>query len=157
MLQSKTTCHLCKSQKGGSTASDDVISFVTCDSFDKMNATNIVQQNGGFRSTKMKHINRQKNKSYNARTIKGGDCDMTMTSSALDAYSIGPATIPTNLPSQNIGSIDYQGVQASVLAALARDIPVVGETYSRAVFPSTLVDNNIAVSMTGGSLGCMCD
>jgi len=138
---------MCKSQKGGSIASDDVISFVTCDSFNKTNATNILSQNGGLARKPRRYKN----------ITKGGNCDTILTTSPLDAYSIGPATVPTNLPSQNTGAIDYQGVQASVLAALARDIPIVGEPYSHVVYPTSLIENNIAVSMTGGSLGCMCD
>jgi hypothetical protein len=122
------SCLLC-TQSGGSLASDSVVDFVSCKTFENMNkaATNTV---GGAKKRR-KQLKK-----------KGGDCDMTASASFMDSYIIGPATVPSSLPASGTG-LDYQGVQSSVLNALAQTPPHVKDTYHNIIYPDYIVKNNI--------------
>lgn len=128
------SCAICDNIKGGSIASDAVVRFVECKTFDSMNnaATNIVT--GGSK----------KSRKARPRKRHGGDCDLSSSASFMDAYTIGPATVPSTTPALGVG-LDYHGVQASVLNALSQTPPQVTDTYHNIIYPDYIVKNNISL------------
>lgn len=124
-----------KRMKGGSLASDAVVTLVTCSTFDQMSAmaNDVVS------------------------SYKGGSCADSGSVSAMDSYVLGAASVPGTAPAAGAG-ISYAGVQASVLSTLAAEAPSMISSYQNVVYPDVFVNKNIQVAtMTGGSAECgMC-
>jgi hypothetical protein len=120
-------CYLCNlqgQQKGGSYASDTVVDLITCATFESMDATNIV----------------------------GGSCDVSTVSTPVSTIGMGLGSVPNGMPSANHASINYAGVQSSVLSSLAAVTPSVTDAAYQMLFPSNL--QNVPVQMQFG--GCKC-
>ena len=136
-------CALCKSgeQHGGSIASQSVVELVECDSFAMMNqqATNVFpsQLQGGART--------KKGKRQGKPVRKGGNC-VDPDLGFLDSYAIGVATVPASLPA--MGSyLDVSGVQGQVLLTLAQTMPNTHSQDHQIVFPHSLVQNQINLTV----------
>jgi hypothetical protein len=119
-------CFLCQidktGQRGGSYASDAVVNLITCETFDSMNATNQV----------------------------GGDCGVVSVSTPMSSMSL--SSVPNGLPSANHASINYAGVQSSVLSSLAAVTPAVTDSAYSLLFPENL--QGVDVKMQFGGRKC---
>lgn len=129
-------------RKGGSIASDNVVSLVTCDTFNKMNveATNIA---GGCKCKQAKTKSTNKSGKTKRKTVSktgGSQCDAVNTS-YLDSYLLSPLNIVTNMPAST-SAIDYSQVQASVLQSLAQQ-PYNISFVNNITYPNTLNGLNL--------------
>lgn len=160
MTSADKKCYLCNSkQRGGSLASDNVVSLVSCDTFSQMNQQATNQLAGGGRGRVKAAKPKSHKKKQSGRGQRGGSDCTSSTASMLDAYTIGPASVPSTLPGVNDGTLGSTNIQASVLASLSYQPQSVTDTYHSIVYPDEFVANNIMVkSMSGGDpAGCMCD
>lgn len=148
-------CSLQQGLKGGSLASDNVVSLVSCDTFEQMNSRATNSVTGGGLWPKRKTTKAKSGKKSKAQR-GGSDCPPT-TTSMLDSYVLGPASVPSGIPMVNDGTLGTS-MQASVLMSLSQQPPDVTATYHSIIYPDEFVANNIMVkSMTGGNGGCLCD
>ena len=154
-------CHLCKSQSGGSTASDNVLYNISCETYRSLDATN---QLGGSMYGNIKVLNvtggkpkpktgRKSQRPVNKNKVfKGGD-DCTSGSSPRIQTTINPPSLPASV---NHASIDYSTVTASVLDALKAEVANASPTYNQTTFPTSMASLKV-FSMSGGSVPtCMC-
>lgn len=135
-------CNKASNKQGGSLASDAVVSLVSCDTFEQMNNLATNKFSGGKKQPKKTpkpQVKKQVKKQYHG----GHNCDDIMTSSALDQYVLGPASLPRGLPGVNEATFDYANVQASVLASLSHQAPTLSSTYHNVVYPDYFVNENI--------------
>jgi hypothetical protein len=149
----KCGCKLDESKKGGSLASTNVVEFVPCEAWGKIEATNIFGGDSGLGDFRvvMEGGAKTKTKKSSSRwrkikmPLKGGtgSCgDSTFTPSFLSATGNPPAL---SLPaSQTSAVFDYNGVGQSVLATL----------QSQAVAGSLLpLPSQVYVPQSAASLG----
>jgi hypothetical protein len=139
-------CVLCNKQsnkqQGGSLASDSVIQLVDCDTFDRMSsvATNHV---GGSDIGRFKLVNAVTN--GGARKQRGGAAcaSLEVPQSTLAEYTLRSGNIPTNIANANNASLNYAGVNGSVLKALQAEVATHQDVFNKVAFPASLKSLNL--------------
>lgn len=152
-------CALKRQQKGGSMASDNVLQNVNCSTFNTIDATNMfggssdkIHMGGQINNifAKMEVFNKggakPTNKRKRTKTQKGGECNHV--GDIFSRYSIGPLTVPSTLPEQNV----LMNVPANVLTTLAQNTPYLDSSYAAVTYPTYISDSGINLKV--GGCGC---
>lgn len=159
------SCRLCQSgQVGGSLASDNVVSIVTCDTFAEMdkNFTNqfggAEEENDNIGSIKVynSELSGGKGKRKTRRPRRkgqqgGSTCgDDQIVNDLPSMYSVNPANIPQQIPGDNMGSVEMSRISQYVFDSVANQTALNNAAFNKVYFPEYISEHVPNLQQSGG-------
>jgi hypothetical protein len=164
--------HNSSGQKGGSLASDNVVSIVHCDTFKQMDGMfdnhlvggsapmdadmdeDFRVHNSDLEGGKRRMKKKKPTKKRVVRKQKGGSCGDEVVNDLPSMYSANTTNIPQAHPQANTGSMDMSRIAQYVMDNVANQTSVNDTAFNKVYFPEYISENVPSLQqMAGGKSG----